>query len=92
MRIGRVLFLSLVSFIVGVFVFLYVSEYSKLLKIRNRALWMQGTVAALKKENDELVKKVKMAKTPYYVERVARESLGMSRPDEDVYYIIFKNK
>ncbi len=90
MRFGKVLFLSLVSFIVGVFVFLYTSEYTKLLKIRNRALWMQNTVAMLKRENDELVGKVKLAETPYYVESVARESLGMSRPNEKVYYIILK--
>ena len=48
---------------------------------------LTGEIAALKEDNDALLVEVRALKTdPDYVERLARDKLGLARPGEIVYY------
>lgn len=47
----------------------------------------QETLARLEAENQDLIKKLAEAQTPAFVERVAREKLGLVKPGETVVLV-----
>lgn len=48
---------------------------------------LEQRLAALKERNDALRKQAQKLQTPEGVEEVARESLGLARPGEQVYIV-----
>lgn len=47
----------------------------------------EKTLAALKKERDRLLVEKKKTESPLYLEKIARDKLGLSKPGEEVIVI-----
>lgn len=65
-------------------------EYFKKIQIRNELLTQ---VNQIKKENQDLEKKIYyLQNDTFYIEKIARENLGLMKDDEEVYVIVGMNK
>lgn len=60
----------------------YASGLVRIMGLRADIARANKELATLQKQNRELAKSVAAMQTPQYVERVAREQLGLVRPDE----------
>lgn len=65
-------------------------EYFKKVKIRNDLI---SQVNQIKKENQDLEKKIYyLQNDPFYIEKIARENLGLMKDNEEVYVIVGMDK
>jgi cell division protein FtsL len=80
-RLGRLAFLV-------VFVYLFtglVLQSVEAMGLARQARDLEQRVAALTEENERLAAEIEYAKTDEYIERIAREELGLTRPNEIPY-------
>lgn len=65
-------------------------EYFKKVEIRNN---LQAQIDSIKKENEDLNKKIYyLQNDPFYVEKIARENLGLMKDNEEVYVVVGMKK
>ena len=87
-KFGRWLIPVLVA-IVFAFLFLGNDSIINVLKLRGDVTQKQRDIPRMHRENDSLVLEQKKLKTDTsYIEKIAREKLGMARKNEKVYKFI----
>ncbi|MDM7273316.1 FtsB family cell division protein [Sulfurihydrogenibium azorense] len=65
-------------------------EYFKKVETRNN---LQAQIDTIKRENQDLEKKIYyLQNDPFYVEKMARENLGLMKDNEEVYVIVGMKK
>ncbi|MFN4307480.1 FtsB family cell division protein [Sulfurihydrogenibium azorense] len=65
-------------------------EYFKKVETRNN---LQAQIDTIKRENQDLEKKIYyLQNDPFYVEKMARENLGLMKDNEEVYVIVDMKK
>ncbi len=79
------LFSLLILAFVFVLVFLFSTRYIKIVEAKDKVLEIQQKIERLKKENQELSEEVRLLKVPSYIEKVAREELGLVKPGETLF-------
>ncbi len=58
----------------------------KYLQLKEKKIELINEIALLEKENKELKKEIKLIREdPFYTEKLAREELNLSRPDEIIF-------
>ncbi len=62
-------------------------DNDKISELKQREREIKSEIAALRVELERLEDYYEMSKTPEFIERLAREKLGMVRKDEIIYYI-----
>ena len=79
------LFLFLLAFIIFAY---FVPSYTKMQDLRLKNVQLEEKVSAITKKNEELGKEKKLLEDdPVYLERVARDKMGLVREGETVYRI-----
>jgi cell division protein FtsB len=58
---------------------------------RHRLAGLERQAAILEQQNAELAKRVKLLQDPAYLERIARECLGMVKPGEIAFVVVPKS-
>lgn len=81
----EIVFLLSVVFCVTLSV-IYLSRYSSIRSLMVRETELQQRVADLERENRRLKENLDQLSTPEGIERLARERLGLVRPDEIVVF------
>ncbi len=76
--------LLILAFIFGI-IFLFSTRYIKVVRAKENVIEIQQKIERLKKENNQLKKEVKLLKVPSYIEKVAREELGLVKPGEILF-------
>jgi len=85
-KIIWVLILLLIFYIV----FLFSDKYAKILQLKEDIKKLESEIGDLKFKNNELSKEVELLKGDEYIEKIAREELGLSKPDEIIFKAIEK--
>lgn len=81
--------------VLGVIVLLiiFLPGYSKLRQLRSRNDSLIERIEKLKKENTELTKQVeRLENDPLYIEKKARDNMGIATEGELRYKVIYENK
>ena len=76
--LAEVLFLALLG----------IWSYYQIRGAQNQVRKIEEEIRELKRENDMLKMEEKRMKDPFYVEKMAREKLGLARKNEVVYKIV----
>ncbi len=83
------LYTALFSFFIMGFIFFVVFSFSmkyiKIVEAKSKISDIQQKIEKLKNENRDLSEKVKLLKIPSYIEKVAREELGLVKPGEILF-------
>jgi len=83
------LLVSLISFVILLIVFgivfLFSVKYIKVVEAKNRVFEMEQKIKEIKRKNKGLSEQVKLLKLPSYIEKVAREELGLAKPGEILF-------
>ena len=66
-------------------VFSFSTKYIKIVEAKDKVLNIQRKIEKLKDENRDLSEKIKLLKIPSYIEKVAREELGLVKPGEILF-------
>lgn len=90
-RKRKVFFYLLVFFLVLYFSMTFSKSFLALRKVREELQFTQERVEEMREKNRELEREIQLLHTPAYVERLAREQLGLVREGE-VSIIIIKDK
>lgn len=80
-------------FIIGSSLFLLfwgIKSYLKVNQAKNEVKKMEQKLEELKSENEELKEEEKNLQNPFYIEKLAREKLGLAKKGEVVYKILPK--
>lgn len=72
----------LISFIMVYYLVSFIASVHGLWKIKYEEKNLKETIATLEKRHQDLSKKIKLVQSDQYVEKVAREKLGLVRKDE----------
>ena len=85
---------AILLFILTVFVFVYfLPSYTKMQDLKQKNFDYAETIRELQKKNGELLKEKDLLETdPAYLEKVAREKMGLVREGEVIYKIESVNK
>ena len=77
-------------FILAFFIFaVFVPSYTKMQDLKARNLELESQIKTLEKKNEELAKEKQLLEDdPVYLERVAREKMGIAREGEMVYRLM----
>lgn len=74
---------------VGIFLVIFLPSFAKIQELRQKNKELEANIKRLDKENLALSQeKEKLEKDPEYLERVAREKLGIVKKGEIVYRIV----
>ncbi len=84
--IPRVIFCGLILYLLIVFV----SQQFDFARLSKKEKEYDKEIAQAQQENKELEAEREAATTPEYIERVAREQLGLAKPDEKVFVDVKK--
>ncbi len=76
--------LLILAFIFGI-IFLFSPRYIKVVRAKENVIEIQQKIERLKKENNKLKREVRLLKVPSYIEKVAREELGLVKPGEILF-------
>lgn len=69
-------------------VLLSYQPYSELRRFRKEISGLEEEIATLREANENLRSEVKALKEdPFYIEKVARDDLGLTKPGEIIYHI-----
>jgi len=63
-------------------VFLFSDKYARTLQLKEDIKRLESELEELKLKNNNLSQEVKLLKSDKYVEKIAREELGLTKPDE----------
>ncbi len=71
-------------------VFIFSDKYAGIVQLKEDIRKLEGEIEALKTENENLSKEVELLKSDQYIEKIAREELELSKPDEIILKAIEK--
>jgi len=77
-KIIWVIILLLILYIV----FLFSDKYARTLQLKEDIKRLESEIEELKMKNNNLSEEVESLKSDKYVEKIAREELGLTKPDE----------
>jgi len=63
-------------------VFLFSDKYARTLQLKEDIKRLESEIEELKMKNNNLSEEVESLKSDKYVEKIAREELGLTKPDE----------
>lgn len=69
------------------FAVLFMGQYIRLLQLRRTLDSIQADMQIVKAQNGEMQKEIERMNTPDYLEKLAREELGMVRSGELLFYL-----
>ena len=84
-------FRLLVVFLVGSFLYVCIGQQLELRAVQREAACARGELAAAKQLNLQFQQERSLLATPGYVEKLAREELGLVKPGEIPYVPAGKN-
>lgn len=85
MKLKKATWLFAFAFIVFI---IFLPGYAKLQDLRQRNIDLKSRIFELEQKNTELIKKRELLeKDPFYLEKVAREKMGVTKKGEVVYKI-----
>jgi len=73
---------ALILVLIFYIVFLFSDKYAKTLQLKEDIKRLESDIKELKLKNKNLSEEVESLKTDKYIEKVAREELGLTKPDE----------
>jgi cell division protein FtsL len=79
--------MMLVFLCLGYVVYTFADQEQQLTNMRREAETLRARAATLKSENERLQQEQQLLQTDTYIEKVAREELGLVRPGETPYII-----
>ena len=83
------IFVPFLSFLILLFifgvVFLFSTRYIKVVKAKDRLIKIQQKIEEIEIENKKLKEEVRLLNDPSYIEKVAREELGLAKPGEILF-------
>jgi len=71
-------------------VFLFSDKYAQILQLKEDIKKLETEVENLKSKNSSLLSEIELLKDDDYIEKIAREELGLSKPDEIIFKAIEK--
>ena len=72
---------------------MFLPGYSRLQELRQKNTQLQDRIAAVEKENEGLrVEKERLQEDKVYLEKVAREKMGLIREGEVIYHMVPEGK
>lgn len=83
----EVMFIVSVVFCVSLSI-IYLSRYSLIRNLQNREEELKTKIQTLERDNRRLKQDLQNLSTPEGIERLARERLGLVRPDETVFVAV----
>lgn len=75
--------------VVAYFTYLYIVQEVELVKLRRAEAELRAIHAALEKKSLELEEEIKLLKTDEYVERIARDRLGLIKPNDKIFLPVY---
>ncbi len=83
------IFVPFLSFLILLFifvvVFLFSIRYIKVVRAKDRLIKIQQKIEEIEVENRKLKEEVRLLNDPSYIEKVAREELGLAKPGEILF-------
>ncbi len=73
---------ALILLLIFYVVFLFSDKYARTLQLKEDIKRLESELEELKLKNNNLSQEVKLLKSDKYVEKIAREELGLTKPDE----------
>ena len=73
---------ALILLLIFYVVFLFSDKYARTLQLKEDIKRLESEIEDFKLKNDNLLQEVKLLKSDKYVEKIAREELGLTKPDE----------
>jgi cell division protein FtsL len=73
---------ALILVLIFYIVFLFSDKYAKTLQIKEDIKRLESNIKELKLKNKNLSEEVESLKADKYIEKIAREELGLTKPDE----------
>lgn len=74
--------LAIILLLILYVVFLFSDKYAQTLQLKEDIKRFEAEIEELKRKNDHLLEEVELLKSDKSVEKIAREELGLSKPDE----------
>jgi cell division protein FtsL len=73
---------ALILVLIFYIVFLFSDKYAKTLQLKEDMKRLESDIKELKLKNKNLSEEVESLKADKYIEKIAREELGLTKPDE----------
>ncbi|HER23950.1 MAG TPA: cell division protein FtsL [Candidatus Atribacteria bacterium] len=74
--------LAIILLLILYIVFLFSDKYARTLQLKEDIKRFEAEIEELKRKNNSLLEEVESLKSDKSVEKIAREELGLSKPDE----------
>jgi cell division protein FtsL len=74
--------LAIILLLILYIVFLFSDKYARTLQLKEDIKRFEAEIEELKRENNNLLEEVESLKSDKSVEKIAREELGLTKPDE----------
>ena len=74
--------LAIILLLILYIVFLFSDKYARTLQLKEDIKRFESEIEELKMKNNNLSEEVESLKSDKYVEKIAREELGFTKPDE----------
>lgn len=65
---------------------LFMSQYWRLLQLRRTLEGIEREIVIVRSQNEEMRREIEKLHSPAYVEKIARQELGMVRPGELLFF------
>jgi len=73
---------ALILILIFYIVFLFSDKYARTLQLKEDIKRLESQIEELENKNKNLSEKVELLKSEKYIEKIAREKLGLTKPDE----------
>ena len=73
---------AIILLLIFYIVFLFSDKYARTLQLKEDIKILESEIEELKTKNNNLSEEVESLKSDKYVEKIAREELGLTKPDE----------
>lgn len=84
----RLLFLGIIILLI-----IFLPRYSRYQELRARNKSLLADIERLKVENEELARQIdRLENDPFYIEKKARDKMGIGKKGEIRYRVIYENK
>jgi len=81
---------ALILLLIFYIVFLFSDKYAKILQLKEDIKELESEIEDLELRNYNLSQEVELLKGDKYIEKIAREELGLGKPDEIIFKAIEK--
>ena len=81
---------ALILLLIFYIVFLFSDKYARILQLKEDIIKLESEIEDLKLKNNNLSQEVELLKGDKYIEKIAREELGLSKPNEIIFKAIEK--